>query len=184
MGNNPNYFRDDEQNPVDQISWNDAQAFIARLNSLIPGLEIRLPTEAQWEYACRAGTATPFSFGENITPAQVNYDGNYPYAGGETGLYREKTVPVKSLPPNPWGLYEMHGNVWEWCADWFGDYPAESVVDPDGPPSGTGRVLRGGSWSFNGRHVRSAYRSGNGPDFSRNDFGFRLSLGQRIHRAG
>jgi formylglycine-generating enzyme len=141
-------------------------------------LDAHLPTEAQWEYACRAGTTTPFSFGENITPEQVNYEGNYPYARGETGLYRKKTVPVKSLPPNPWGLYEMHGNVWEWCSDWYGDYPAESVVDPDGPPSGTDRVLRGGSWINSGGLTRSADRvrpeSGN-----RNSrIGFRLSLGQ------
>jgi sulfatase modifying factor 1 len=177
MGNNPSHFQDDENNPVEQVSWSDAQQFIEKLNGLIPNLNARLPTEAQWEYACRAGKTTPFSFGENITPEQVNYAGNYPYARGETGLYRGKTVPVKSLPPNPWGLYEMHGNVWEWCADWFGDYPTESVVDPDGPPSGAGRVLRGGSWIGRGRCARSAYRRWDGPDFRRYDFGFRLSLG-------
>jgi formylglycine-generating enzyme len=154
------------------------QGFVARLNRLVPGLEVRLPTEAQWEYACRAGKTTPFSFGENITPEQVNYNGEYPYAGGKKGLNRGKTVPVKSLPSNPWGLYEMHGNVWEWCADWFGDYPAGSVVDPDGPSSGTYRVLRGSSWIRRGRFARSAYRHWYEPDNRDYSIGFRLSLGQ------
>jgi formylglycine-generating enzyme required for sulfatase activity len=178
MGSNPSRFQDDEQNPVEQVSWNDVQQFIDKLNGLIPNLNARLPTEAQWEYACRAGTTTPFSFGKNITPEQVNYDGNYPYAGGKAGLYREKTVPVKSLPPNPWGLYEMHGNVWEWCNDWFGDYPSAPVIDPVGLSTGVYRVLRGGSWSLNGRRVRSAYRDRDEPVNCYYDIGFRLSLGQ------
>ena len=117
MGNNPSYFTDDLNNPVEQVSWHDAQAFIDKLNQLLPGLSLQLPSEAQWEYTCRAGTNTPFSFGDNINTEQVNFDGNYPYAGAAKGLYREKTLPVKSLPANPWGLYQMHGNVWEWCAD-------------------------------------------------------------------
>jgi sulfatase modifying factor 1 len=157
-GSNPSGFKDDPRNPVEQVSWDDVQAFIAELERRLPGLPVRLPTEAEWEYACRAGTTTPFSFGENITPELVNYDGNYPYAGGEKGLYRQKTVPVASLPANPWGLYEMHGNVWEWCADWYGDYPTEPQVDPQGPQTGDDRVLRGGSWSYIGGYVRSAYR--------------------------
>jgi formylglycine-generating enzyme required for sulfatase activity len=178
MRNNPSHFQDDENNPVERVSWNDAQQFIEKLNGLIPNLNARLPTEAQWEYACRAGKTTPFSFGENITPEQVNYNGNYPYAGGKTGLYRKKTVPVKSLPPNPWVLYEIHGNVWEWCQDWFGDYLAESVVDPIGPSEGASRVLRGGSWSHIGWHTRSARRYRLKPDGRSNEVGFRLSLGQ------
>jgi formylglycine-generating enzyme required for sulfatase activity len=127
------------------VSWEAVQTFLDRLNALVPGLDAGLPSEAQWEYACRAGTTAPFSFGRNITPEQ-NYDGNYPYAGAEKGLYRERTVAVGSLPPNPWGLYEMHGNVWEWCADWYGPYPDGSQIDPAGPPDGSRRVLRGGSW--------------------------------------
>ncbi len=88
------------------------------MNQQYPELEARLPSEAEWEYACRAGTTTAFSFGENMTPEQVNYHGEYPYADAKKGPYREQTVPVKSLPTNRWGLFEMHGNVWEWCDDW------------------------------------------------------------------
>jgi formylglycine-generating enzyme required for sulfatase activity len=176
MGNNPSRFQNNSNNPVETVSWNDAQAFIAQLNAQVQGLSARLPTEAEWEYACRAGTTTPFSFGANITPEMVNYDGNYPYAGGVQGQYREQTVPVKSLPPNPWGLYEMHGNVWEWCQDWFSDYPRGLVADPTGPPEGQYRVLRGGSWIDFGWVVRSAYRDGFGPDFRSSSTGFRLAL--------
>ena len=115
---------------MERVSWNDVQGFLARINELVPGLDLVLPTEAEWEYACRAGTETPFSFGETITPEQVNYNGDYPYAGGKKGLYRQETVPVASLPANPWGLYEMHGNVWEWCADGQRSYTADAVTDP------------------------------------------------------
>ncbi len=177
MGKNPSRFQDNENNPVETVSWDDTQSFITQLNTLFPGLSARLPTEAEWEYACRAGTGTPFSFGDNITPEQVNYHGNYPYAGGEKGLYRGRTVPVKSLPPNPWGLYEMHGYVWEWCADWYGDYPRQAVTDPLGPDHGKGRVLRGGSWISIGGGVRSAIRSRSGPDLRNVYIGFRLALG-------
>jgi formylglycine-generating enzyme required for sulfatase activity len=137
-----------------------------------------LPTEAEWEYSCRAGTTTPFSFGDQITPEQVNYDGNYPYAGGKKGLYREETVPVKDLPCNDWGLYQMHGNVWEWCQDWFGDYDLSVVEDPAGPSEGGSRVLRGGGWIDLGRNVRSAYRLAFAPGDRNGDFGFRLARGQ------
>ncbi len=179
MGNNPAAFQESPNNPVEMVSWDDVQRFIAQLNGLVPGLNACLPTEAQWEYACRAGTTTPFSFGENITPEQVNYAGDYPYADGEKGLYRETTVPVGSLPPNPWGLFEMHGNVWEWCSDWYdGGYPYEAVIDPGGPTEGAYRVLRGGSWFFNGGYARSAFRLRFSPDFRYQDIGFRLALGQ------
>ncbi|MER2603391.1 MAG: formylglycine-generating enzyme family protein, partial [Candidatus Competibacter phosphatis] len=117
MGSNPSAFKENAQRPVEQVSWNDVQGFLRRLEALLPGCRADLPTEAEWEYACRAGAETPFSFGEQITPEQVNYNGEHPYAGGKKGLYRQQTVPVKSLPPNAWGLYEMHGNVDEWCAD-------------------------------------------------------------------
>ncbi len=177
-GSNPSSFKDDPHNPVEQVSWNDVQAFIGELAGRLPGLAARLPTEAEWEHACRAGTTTPFSFGDQITPDLVNYDGRNPYAGGEKGLYRQKTVPVASLPANPCGLYEMHGNVWEWCADWYGDYPTKPQFDPQGPQTGGDRVLRGGSWGSNGGYIRSAIRRRYEPG-DRHDFiGFRLALGK------
>jgi formylglycine-generating enzyme required for sulfatase activity len=166
MGSNPADFTDSLQNPVEQVSWEDVQEFIKKLNKRLQGVKARLPTEAEWEYACRAGTSTPFSFGANITPEQANYNGSL-----------GKTVAVKSLPANPWGLYEMHGNVWEWCQDWYGAYPSGSASDPRGSGSGTGRVLRGGSWSNSGRYVRSAFRNSDASDNRNDDVGFRLALG-------
>lgn len=176
MGNNPAYFSDNLQNPVERVSWEDVQGFISKLNQQIVGIKARLPTEAEWEYACRAGTTTPFSFGATITPEQANYNGNYPYAGGRSGVYRKKTVPVKSLPANPWGVYGMHGNVWEWCQDWYGAYPSSSASAPKGPSSGTVHVLRGGSWYNHGQRLRSANRHAT-PDYRNHGVGFRLSLG-------
>ena len=174
---NPSRFQDNPSNPIERVSWLDAQQFMAALNDKVAGLFAQLPSEAQWEYACRAGTTTPFSFGANITPEQVNYDGNYPYADGEKGLYREKTVPVKSLPANLWGLYEMHGNVWEWCQDsWQNNLGKVAVVDPltQSEEASGDRVLRGGSWLDFGRSVRSAIRSRGRPDFRDDFIGFRL----------
>ena len=131
MSSNPASFNDDPQNPVERVSWLDVQDFLHKLKQLMPDLNVGLPTEAQWEYACRAGTTTAFSFGDNITPEQVNYDGNHPYADGKKGLYREKTVAVDALPANQWGVYQMHGNVWEWCFDeWQDDLGIEAAVDP------------------------------------------------------
>ncbi|MBL8470790.1 MAG: formylglycine-generating enzyme family protein [Rhodocyclaceae bacterium] len=178
MGNNRSSFQDDPRNPVERVSWLEVQKFLGELNTLVPGLGAGLPTEAQWEYACRAGTQTPFSFGGNITPDQVNYDGSRPYAGASKGEYRQKTVPVASLPPNDWGLYEMHGNVWEWCADWYGDLSANPATDPAGPAEGARRVLRGGAWYYYGRSCRSACRSGDGPGYRSRNIGFRLAPGQ------
>ena len=181
MGNNPSRFRGNAR-PVENVSWDDAKTFIHKINTLQPNLNLCLPTEAQWEYACRAGTTTPFSFGDNITPEQVNYDGNNPYANGKKGLYRERTVPVKSLPANPWGLFEMHGNVWEWCQDvWQEKLPASPVTDPvgvaGGDQAGVLRVVRGGSWFNEGRFVRSAYRYRLVPVVRFDYLGFRLALG-------
>jgi formylglycine-generating enzyme required for sulfatase activity len=177
-GANPSEFQDDVRNPVENVSWNDVQTFLSELNRRVPGLQARLPSEAEWEYACRAGTTTPFSFGDKITPEQVNYNGNQPYAGAEKGLYRQKTMPVGSLPANPWGLYEMHGNVWEWCADWYGDYPSTPQVDPTGPQTGDSRVLRGGSWFYLGGFARCAFRFGYVPDDRGRHIGFRFAPGQ------
>ncbi|NOS89871.1 MAG: formylglycine-generating enzyme family protein [Methylococcaceae bacterium] len=178
MGKNPAHFKEDINLPVEQVSWHDVQEFISKLNGLLPDAYARLPTEAEWEYACRAGTTTAFSFGDNITPEQVNYNGNYPYQGAEQGLFREKNVVVKSLPPNAWGLYEMHGNVWEWCADGYDGYPNEAVTDPTGATEATARVLRGGSWLHDALHTRSASRGYDTPDYRNSRIGFRLALGQ------
>lgn len=180
MGENSARFSDNFENPAEQRVWYDVEVFLTKLNELIHGGRVRLPTEAEWEYACRAGTNTAFSFGDNINPEQVNYNGNYPYANGKKGLYRKKTVPVKSLPANPWGLYEMHGNLWEWCQDvWQEELPAEPVIDPKGAGDDTGiHVVRGGAWDLSGGDVRSSIRYGNLPGYRLNGgIGFRLALG-------
>jgi len=137
----------------------------------------RLPTEAEWEYACRAGTTTPFSTGNNITTSQANYNGNYPYNDNAKGEYREKTTPVGSFAPNAWGLYDMHGNVWEWCWDWFGEYTSGAQTDPVGASSGFDRVIRGGGWYNNALSARSATRGECFPSArseDAGDIGFRL----------
>lgn len=178
MGNNPSRFQDDPNQPVEQVNWRQVQEFIQRLQVLLPGCQVDLPSEAEWEYVCRAGTDRPFSFGVNITPQQVNYDGNIPYAGGEKGEYRGKTVAVKSLPANPWGLYEMHGNVWEWCKDGQRTYDEQAQVDPLGPVTGEElpRVIRGGSWSDRAGWARSAFRIAFLPGGALDDLGFRFCL--------
>jgi len=129
--------------PVEKVSYDDIQEFIRKLNRKDSMGKYRLPTEAEWEYAARAGTTTPFSFGRCLSTDQANYDGNYPLSGCTKGRYRGKTVSVASFSPNAWGLYDMHGNVWEWCRDWYGDYPSGSVTDPGGPSTGSFRVGRG-----------------------------------------
>jgi formylglycine-generating enzyme required for sulfatase activity len=135
----------------------------------------RLPTEAQWEYACRAGTGTPFSTGNNITTSQANYDGRGPYNNNAKGENRGKTTPVgRSFAPNAWGLYDMHGNVWEWCWDWYGSYSSGAQTDPGGAVSGYSRVIRGGSWDNYGQYLRSAYRNFDYPYGRSYVIGFRL----------
>ncbi len=179
MVNNPSYFKGEDR-PVEKIRWEDAQAFINKMNEMKPELKLCLPTEAQWEYACRAESATPFCWGEQIDSELVDFDGNYPYNNGRKSEYRKQTVEVKELPCNDWGLYQMHGNVDEWCHDWFADYPAQSVVDPKGPESGQSndrRVLRGGSWDSIGGLCRSAYRRHYDPSNRSYRLGFRLARG-------
>lgn len=184
MGKNPARFTGDNR-PVEQVSWDDSQTFIEKLQRETGLALLRLPTEAEWEYACRAGTQTPFFFGENITPEQVNYDGSRPYTDGEKGQERAETVEVKSLPINHWGLYEMHGNVWEWCQDtWQENLGKDSVVDPLIQQQGVDRVVRGGSWRSNGRFVRSAIRRPFSPDNRHGFIGFRLALGHASQVAG
>ncbi|TAD93461.1 MAG: formylglycine-generating enzyme family protein, partial [Oscillatoriales cyanobacterium] len=158
MGNNPSRFKGAKR-PVENVSWDEAVEFCRKLTQKT-GKSYRLPSEAEWEYACRAGTTTPFYFGDTITPELVNYDGNYPYGAAPKGLYRQQTTDVGSFPPNSFGLYDMHGNVWEWCSDkWHGNY---SGAPTDGSSWETGtdnnRVLRGGSWNLNAVNCRSANR--------------------------
>ena len=173
---NPGFSQTDA-NPVTCISWNDAQAF-AKWLSREDGGDYRLPTEAEWEYAARAGTKTPFYTGDCLSTRQANYDGNYPGKTCSKGTYREKTTPVGSFSPNPWGLYDMHGNVWEWCQDWYGDYPSGAVTDSAGPSSGADRVYRGGSWYYDAWYCRSANRDRSGPGYRVNYLGFRLARAQ------
>lgn len=174
-GANPSHFKHSPQKPVEQVSWDDCQQFLSTLNGRVSGGGFHLPSEAQWEYACRAGTTTAFSFGSTITPEQVNYDGNYPFGGAAKGLNRRQTVPVKSLPPNAWGLYGMHGNVWQWCNDWYGDFSGSAERDPTGPSSGSDRVLRGGSWYGIAAFCRSATRYWYLPDIRYHFVGFRFA---------
>ena len=161
--------------PVEQVSWQEAEEFCRRL-SVRTGRDYTLPSEAQWEYACRAGTTTPFSFGETLIPDLANYDGNYTYASGPMGVYRQKTTEVGSFPANGWGLHDMHGNVWEWCLDsWHGTYkgapPDGSAWTTDG---GANRLLRGGSWVIDPAACRSAYRGDFHPDNRFDLIGFRV----------
>ena len=183
MGNNPSNFKGDDL-PVDGVSYEDAQDFVKAINKLGGGhtLYFRLPTEAEWEYCCRAGTETPFSFGETIDSEQVNFNGNYPYNNSKKSEYRQKTVAVRSLLCNEWGLYEMHGNLWEWCEDWYGKYETndEISVDPCGPNTGAVRVLRGGSWNFDAGDCRSASRGRNVPAYRSRVYGFRLVSGHQF----
>jgi len=182
MGKNPSQFNDNWQNPVEQVSWDDCQEFITTLNQTLGGhLTLRLPTEAQWEYACRAGTTSVFNTGANITTAQANYNGNFPYADAPKGEYREQTVAVDSFAPNSWGLYQMHGNVWEWCEDEYSKYLEGFLTDPVGsrpkPEEGHSRVLRGGSWDNFAHRLRSASRDRSPPDDRIRNIGLRLAGG-------
>jgi len=154
--------------PVDSVTWNDCQSFLQAV-----GDGMRLPSEAEWEFACRAGATTPFSFGATITADQVNCDGQVPYGGVTVGRYRASTVPAGALPPNAWGLHEMHGNVWEWCQDGYGDYPLDGTGDP--APASLVRVARGGSWDSSAKYCRSACRGGFESGFRFNRLGLRLA---------
>ena len=175
---------DDDRRPVEQVSWFEAREFCARLTRQT-GRVYRLPSEAEWEYACRAGSTTPFAFGPTVTPDQVNYNGNYLYGKAMSGLYREETIPVGSLGvANGWGLFDMHGNVLEWCEDHAGSYEGAPT---DGRPYVTGDVdgnrrLRGGSWNLNGVNCRSAFRNVGGPGYRGNYVGLRVVVCARTLR--
>jgi len=171
MESDPSRFKGTDR-PVENVSWNDAVAFCKKLTEMekkvgrVPkGMAYQLPTEAQWEYACRAGTTTKYSWGDSINSSNANY-------------YRKigETTPAGKYSANPWGFHDMHGNVWEWCADWWGVYTSGSVTDPEGPASGSNRIGRGGSWNCDGSVLRSALRNVNFP-FHRNfALGFRVGF--------
>ena len=169
MGNNPSHFKGAKL-PVESVSWDACQEFITKLNALLAGTpgtpagyKFSLPTEAQWEYACRAGTTTAYHFGDTLTQQQANFDGL-------------ETKAVGTYPANAWGLHDMHGNVWEWCLDWLDDYPSGAITDPTGADRGSSRVFRGGSWRNFARHCRSALRSDFVPTSGFSHIGLRLSL--------
>jgi formylglycine-generating enzyme required for sulfatase activity len=186
MGTSPSQFAScGPRCPVEHVTFADVQQFLAKLNahaaapgSKAPSLRFRLPTEAEWEYACRADSTGPFSTGENLTTAQANYNGQFPYApfASGAGEFRQKPAPVGTFPLNQWGLADMHGNVWEWTADWYGPYgdTTAASIDPGGAPSGEKRVIRGGSWLFDANSARCGLRYTHAPQ----DRGF--SLGLRI----
>ena len=155
MDKNPSFFKG-SQNPVEQISWDDCQTFCGATG-------LRLPSEAEWEYACRAGTTTPFSFGATITPQQVNYNGNFPYGSAAKGLDRQKTVVCGSLPANKWGFREMHGNVWEWCQDGYSQ--SASTTQAALETEIGARVLRGGGWLIYAYNCRASNRDGRAPGY-------------------
>jgi formylglycine-generating enzyme required for sulfatase activity len=173
MGSNPSHFKGEKNLPVEQVSWEDCQAFCKKLRQKA-AKPYRLPTEAEWEYACRAGTTAPYHYGETVSTDQANYNGNFTFGNGKKGVYRAKTMPVGRFPANPWGLYDMHGNVWQWCQDWHGGYLQKDVTDPQGAKLGTNRVLRGGSWGSHPLFCRSANRNFSGPENRTEFYGLRV----------
>lgn len=195
MGNNPSWFcatgggkakvkeLDTKRFPVEQVSWDDAAEFCSKLAKYghPAGMMYRLPTEAQWEYACRAATSSAFHFGKSLNGGEANCNGNHPYATRKKGVYLERTSEVGSYPGNAFGLFDMHGNVWEWCQDWYGEYEGGRVQDPPGPQSGSDRVFRGGGWSAIARNCRSAQRFWYIPAYRNFDLGFRLALVPAAH---
>ncbi len=176
----PSNWPNNDDRPVEKVSWEDAQVFLSRLNSIeqtagrLPdGWEYALPTEAQWEYACRAGTTTAYSWGATISPFSANYNWD---GGWNTGSDFKQTRDVGQYAANPWGFHDMHGNVWEWVADRNGAYPSGPLTDPTGPASGSSRVRRGGSWSHTGTYLRSARRRDGAPGARGSTLGFRVGF--------
>jgi formylglycine-generating enzyme required for sulfatase activity len=175
MGNNPSNFKGRDL-PVEEVSWDDANKFIEKLNTLIKDgdTKYRLPTEAEWEYACRADSSTKYCFGDDASKL-VEYA--WFNENSESTTHR---VGLKL--PNAWGLYDMHGNVYEWIADWYGDYSKGETTDPNGPKTGSARVVRGGSWSSGAQLARSADRSRNDPDLRYSNYGFRLAASRKTRQ--
>jgi len=187
MGTSPSQSGACARCPVENVTFLDVQQFLTRMNAHVappqskaPSLRFRLPTEAEWEYACRARTTGPFATGENLTTAQANYNGRQPYGASPTGDFRQKPTAVGTFPLSPWGLGDMHGNVWEWTADWYGPYAetAFANIDPHGPPSGEKRVIRGGSWFFDANSARCALRYTHAPQDKGFSLGFRVAAGR------
>ncbi len=157
MGSNPAMLKNDDR-PVENVSWSDALTFIRTLNQIENTSAYRLPTEAEWEYACRAGAQTSFPTGAFLSTNQANFDGNHSYNGYDKGVFRRRTVKAGAFPANDWGLNDMSGNVWEWCQDYYGRYSSAVESNPTGPASGTFRVMRGGSWFYDIQSCRCASR--------------------------
>ena len=195
MNTNPSYytpangFAADTNRPVEQVSWSDATNYCARLTQqeraagrILTNWLYRLPTEAEWEYACRAGTTTPFYTGTNLLFGMANFNVQYEYVGGigltnsSGGTMLNRPSAVGGYAPNARGLHDMAGNVWEWCADWSGSYSTNSVTDPPGPATGTARVFRGGAFNATGADCRSARRNSTSPGTAVNTIGFRVAL--------
>jgi formylglycine-generating enzyme required for sulfatase activity len=166
MGENPSKFEGDN-NPVENVSWNNAMEFCRKLSDKT-GYLYSLPTEARWEYSCRAGSKTRFSYGDN-----PDLLGNYAWYDINSG---GKTHPVGMKKPNDWGLFDMHGNVWEWCIDWYGKYPDTPQKNPEGPKKGCRKILRGGSWYYSKHLCRSSYRYYNPPIYKFSNIGFRICI--------
>ena len=176
MGQNPSIHKSCGAScPVEEVSWEEAQRFIQKLNQKEGTDHYRLPTEAEWEYACRAGTSTAFPNGP-ITALQCGVDVNLDAIGWYCGNSQNMIKPVAGKKPNAWGLYDMNGNVQEWCQDWFGRYPDDEVINPKGPKEGSYRVMRGGTWYSPARDVRCASRFGSPPHYRFRHIGFRLGM--------
>jgi formylglycine-generating enzyme required for sulfatase activity len=176
MGTSPSQFSAcGPRCPVERVNYAEVSRFLDVINAAGDGrLHYRLPTEAEWEYACRGGTTTPFSTGENLTTAQANYNGAYPYAAFPAGLNRRQPTPAGAFASNPWGLADMHGNVWEWTSDWYAPYGPDAT-DPRGPSTGDKRVIRGGSWYFDANSARCALRYTHAPPDRGFSLGFRVA---------
>jgi uncharacterized protein (TIGR02996 family) len=177
MGTDPSNFKGLNR-PVEQVSWEDCREFCAKLTAHLNGrAEVGLPTEAQWEWACRAGTTTHFHFGDVPSTDQFNYNGTNTWNGSKMGTFRMETTDVGTFPPNPWGLFDLHGNVWEWCADEYGPHASDEQIDPIGKnknSNNSSRMLRGGSWNVYPRYCRAADRGWNVPAYRYFGIGFRV----------
>lgn len=171
----PNPFnKDDPKYPVVSKSYFEVLQFLKKLEKLSPGNRFRLPTEAEWEYACRAGTKTNFSTGAAISDKDANFNSESASAYSPAGKFIGHPAPVGSYPPNPWGLYDMHGNTWEWTSDWYAPFTCDSTVNPTGPDTGQQKVMRGGSWYFYADNARSNNRGTHYPDLWGFSIGFRI----------